>query len=114
MSARDQDGGEMRQLVQAAAVDPMLRSLHPIVIEPTGLSHPAEWRLAWIAWQEARGFASDLVAPPAHYKPNPYWSPTQIRLWTYNRAALLLTEQSDHRHEADLHLRQLGLREVPA
>lgn len=81
-------------LVRAGARDPMLTALNPRVIEPEIDDHSALWRQAWIAWQDVRGFGSDLISPPNHYRPNPYWAPTQIRLWAYNRAALLLVEGS--------------------
>ena len=83
----------MITLVRLGAGDPVLASLRPRLIEPEYGSHMALWRQAWAAWQEVRGFDADLITPPDHYRPNPYWGPPQIRLWTYNRAALLLTRE---------------------
>lgn len=120
----------MVALVRAGAHDTILTPLRPVVIEPGNDAHPALWRQAWIAWQEVRGFGADLISPPDHYRPNPYWSPPQIRLWAYNRAALLLVADGDgdrggdydrspagdttttdaNRSETDLILRFLGIR----
>jgi hypothetical protein len=111
---------EVTRLVRTGVVDPVLQVLRPIVIEPAADTHPALWRQAWMAWQEVRGFGSDLITPPDHYRPNPYWSPPQIRPWAYNRAALLLVADdtvaddtvADERlsAEVDLLLRFLGIR----
>lgn len=117
---RSTDMRSMAALVRHGAVDEMLVALRPVVIEPSPDAHPALWRQSWIAWQELRGFGSDLISPPDHYRPNPYWSPPQIRLWAYNRAALLLSECAaspdgdvpfERRDEANLLLRFLGVPE---
>ncbi len=100
-------------LVRRGVTDGVLAALRPVVIEPPLDAHPAMWRQSWIAWQEIRGFGSDLITPPDHYRPNPYWSPPQIRLWAYNRAALLLVDEeptSTRREELDVLLRFLGVR----
>jgi hypothetical protein len=101
----------MVRLVRAAAVDPVLAKLAPRVLEPDADAHPAQWRQAWTAWQDVRGLGADLISPPDHYKPNPYWAPNQIRLWAYNRAALLLVDAPIERaDEISTLLRYLGLR----
>lgn len=82
-------------LIRRGAADPVLAALRPQIIDPPDDAHPAIWRQAWISWQEVRGFGSDLITPPDHYRPNPYWAPNQIRLWAYNRCALLLVEPRD-------------------
>jgi hypothetical protein len=104
------DDNAMIRLVRAGSNDAVLAGLHPQVIEPESDAHPALWRQSWIAWQDVRGFGPDLIAPPDHYRPNPYWAPNQIRLWAYNRAALLLAERPvEGAVEIDTLLRYLGL-----
>ncbi len=102
----------MIRLVRNGANDPLLTSLHPRVVEPELGSSAGVWRQCWIAWQDVRGLGSDLIAPPDHYRPNPYWAPNQIRLWAYNRAALLLVDQrAEQSDEVLTLLRYLGLEE---
>jgi hypothetical protein len=103
-------GVVMARLVRSGAVDPVLATLHPYVVEPASDAPAGLWRQSWVAGQDVRGLGSDLISPPNHYRPNPYWAPNQIRLWAYNRAALLLVEQQDKlSKEVNTLLRYLGV-----